>query len=227
MRFFLLILIIFFKSIIESFFRNNCYCLMRGIWSLRHWTLFILEISLIRFNTNFLWVYNFNRFDPWHLFDISFASTYFLLLNLFLWEHHRHSSLKYHVKSVSIVAMFVHEIPFLEILIFQILNHLKQYLFLQILVLKEVYVAKEFIDLVLVYLLQRDFHLTRYNFDNAVDTVSIVGVFIEIERGKSLLLGENKFAVDDDSSTHRFFSQSFSHQISPSHHSGCALLWWI
>ena len=102
--------------------------------------------------------------------------------------------------------MFVHEVAFLEILILQILNHLKQYLFLQILVLKEVYVAKEFIDLVLVYLLQRDFHLTRYNFDNAVDTVSIVGVLIEIERGKSLLLGKDKFAVDDNGTTHRFFS---------------------
>jgi len=153
MRFFLLILIIFLKSIVEGFFRNNCYCLMRGIWSLRHWTLFILEISLIRFNTNFLWVYNFNGFDPWHLFDISFASTYFLLLNLFLWEHHRHSSLKYHVKPVSIVAMFVHEIPFLKILILQILNHLEQNLFLQILVMKEVDVAKEFIDLIFVYFL--------------------------------------------------------------------------
>jgi len=121
--------------------------------------------------------------------------------------------------------MFVHEIPFLEILILQILNHLKQYLFLQILVLKEVYVSKEFIDLVLVYLLQGDLHLTCNHFDNSIDTVGIVGIFIEIEGRKSLLLSKDKFAVNDDSATHRFFSQAFSHQISPSHHSGCALLW--
>ena len=49
--------------------------------------------------------------------------------------------------------MFVHKIPFLEILILQFLNHLEQNLFLQILVMKEVDIAKEFIDLILVYFL--------------------------------------------------------------------------
>ena len=49
--------------------------------------------------------------------------------------------------------MLVNKIPFLEIFVLQILNHLKEYLFLQILMLKEVYVAKEFINLVFVDLL--------------------------------------------------------------------------
>jgi hypothetical protein len=68
--------------------------------------------------------------------------------------------------------------------------------------LKEVNVAKELINLILVNLLQRDLHLARYHFDNAIHTVRIVRIFVEIERCESLLLGKDKFSVDDNGTTH-------------------------
>jgi hypothetical protein len=102
--------------------------------------------------------------------------------------------------------MFIHEVALLEILILQILNHLQYYLLLQVLMLKEVDVAEELINLILVDLLQRDLHLPRYHFDDAVHTVRIVRVLVQIEGCESLLLGEDKFTVDDNGAAHGFFS---------------------
>jgi hypothetical protein len=101
--------------------------------------------------------------------------------------------------------MFIHKVALLEVFILQILNHLKYYLLLQVLMLKEVDVAEELINLILVDLLQRDLHLPRYHLDDAVHTVRIVRVLVQIEGRKSLLLGEDKFTVDDNGAAHRFF----------------------
>jgi hypothetical protein len=101
--------------------------------------------------------------------------------------------------------MLIHEVALLEIFILQILNHLKYYLLLQVLMLKEVNVAKELINLILVDLLQRDLHLPGYHLDDAVHSVRIVRVLVQIQGRESLLLGEDKFTVDDNGAAHGFF----------------------
>ena len=195
--------------------------------SLRHRALLILDIALIRSNRCFEWVHNFNRINSIHFFDVSIPATKFLLFDLFFREHHRHSSPEYHVKTVSIISMLIYEVTFLKELVLKILDHLKKQILLEVLVLKKVYVAQKFIDLIIIDLLQGDLHLARYYFNNSINSVRIMRIFIEVERSESLLLGKDKSAVNDYCATHWFFSHSSPHQISPSHHPGCSLLRWI